>query len=207
MGLLSFLFGGDKKQTTTTTNTTAVQETSNVSADGGSILAGGDVSLDNSTRVDYRATDSRDLSTTFVDNSRTSDSRSYSSVSYDITPDVVNNALKLVGEADARRSGDMRFSMDSVSAAASMAASSANQSADRVYNASLQFFDKSANAVREAYDKNAETLADTTIRHVEAVTEANRTSDQAVLNTINNFGKYAAWIIGGAIVLGALRYA
>ena len=240
MALLDFLFGSSKKNTTTTT-TQATQNTSNVSADGGGFLAqASDVTIDNSQQLDYRLTDSRDLSTsitdnsdnsqnysvadysdrslsafdasksnsdnssldarTWTDNSVTNDSRSTSTISYDLTPDVIKTALASLDKAvagslsnvdrsDARRSGDARTAIDGA------------------YNASLEFFNTSAGALREAYDANAENLAGNTERVLDAVVEANRTDGQALVDTVNKFGKYAALIVGGIIFVSFLRRA
>lgn len=192
------LFGSSKKNVTTTT-TQATQNTSNISADAGSILAGDGtiISVDNSE--DYRYTDSRDMSsytaltennsTAYNDSSTNNDARSWSTVNYEISGDVVKSALDLVDNADERRSLDARYAMEGA------------------YNNSLEFFDLSAKAVRDGYSDYASTLADSTVRTINAVEEANRTDGQAILETVNNWGKYAAMLVGAVILVSFLRRA
>lgn len=224
MGLLDSIFGSSKKNSTTNT-TQATQNTSNISNDGDGFLAqDSNVTIDNSQTLDYRLTDSRDLSTnlldgskrnsdnssystyssreasTWTDNSVTNDSRSTSTISYDLTPDVIKAALSSLDKAmagtlsnvnnsDSRRSGDTRYAIDGA------------------YNNSLAFFNTSSAALRDAYDTNAENLAENSERVLDAVVEANRTDGQALVDTVNKFGKYAALIVGGIIVVSFLRSA
>lgn len=252
MALLDFLFGSSKKNTTTT-STQATQNTSNVSADGGGFLAqASDVTIDNSQQLDYRLTDSRDLSTSITDNSDNSqnysvadysdrslsafdasqrdsnnssvlnysdsratnsvdartwtdrsvvnDSRSTSTISYDLTPDVIKTALASLDKAVAG-------SLSNVNSADARRSSDAQAAIGGAYNASLEFFNTSAGALREAYDANAENLAGNTERVLDAVVEANRTDGQALVDTVNKFGKYAALIVGGVIFVSFLRRA
>lgn len=257
MGLLDSLFGS--KKTTTTSNTTnATQNTSNVSADGGSILSGNDTNYnsqswtDNSQRVDYRVTDSRDLSqtTSLTDNSNNSqsysdssqftysdsrdmsqqlsyfdarkensdnttvftdgrdmstydasvsnDNRSYSSIKYELTPDVVKAALASIDKQNA-------LAYDTINKTENLRSADSSLAIDRTYNASLAFFNTSANALRDAYESSTDALAENTVRTINAVEAANRTDGQAIIDTVNNFGKYGAYLIGAAILVALLR--
>lgn len=194
MGLLDSLFGSSKKNVTTNT-TQATQNTSNVSADGESILAGDGTSVSVDKSTDYRYTDSRDMSTHLVDSrdmSMTSldystDARSYSTITYDPSVDVVSEALNFANNADARRSLDY------------------GKSIDATYNASLEFFGQATSALRESYDANSEALADSNVRALNAVVDANRTDGQAIIDTVQKYGKWAALLIGAAIVFSAFK--
>lgn len=212
MGLLDSIFGSSKKNSTTNT-TQATQNTSNISNDGDGFLAqDSNVTIDNSQTLDYRLTDSRDLSNNlldgsqrnsnnsstlaYTDNSVVNDSRSTTSIRYDLSVDAVkaslasvDKALATVGTADARRSSDAQYAIGGA------------------YNNSLAFFNTSAAALRDAYDTNAENLAENSERVLDAVVEANRTDGQALVDTVNKFGKYAALIVGGIIVVSFLRSA
>lgn len=178
MGLLDSLFGSSKKNTTTNT-TQATQNTSNVSADAGAIL------LQQGASLDYRSTDSRDMSSTVIDNSV--DGRSYSTVNYDTSVDAVQAALDFANNADARRSLDY------------------GKGVDATYNAALEFFGLSTSALRDSYDANAEMLADSNVRALNAVVEANRTDGQAIIDTVQKYGKWAALLIGAAIAVRAFK--